>query len=105
MPFRVITVQEGAGAMSLADERQLPGEVECILDTAVHSVALERSTDVGRIPREQDTTCAESLRDLCVAVKARWIGDVLEANLGQVTKDGGRGVTHQVGVRGTRSQV
>ena len=59
--------------MSLADESQLPGEVEGVLQAAVHAVALRRRADVGRVARQQDTARAEARGDLGVAMETRRI--------------------------------
>jgi hypothetical protein len=56
--LRLVAV-ERIGGMPLADERQLPGEVEGVLQAAVHTVALSWRADVRRVPREQDATRPE----------------------------------------------
>jgi len=40
----------------MADECQFPGEVESVLQAAVHAVALRRRANVCRVPGEQDPT-------------------------------------------------
>ena len=91
--------------MPVTDERQLPGEVERILQAAVHPVALERRADVCRVPREQDATRSEVRRHLRVTVESCRVRDGVEADRRVIAADGRCRVDHEVGVRGARPQV
>ena len=52
-PLGLVAVEQGIGAMALGHQCKLPGEVEGILNAAVHAVALDGAAGVGGIPRQQ----------------------------------------------------
>ena len=52
---------------------------------------------MGRIPANIQP--ARNRSAILLTMKTGWVGDVLETNPGQVTKDGGRSVGRQVGIR------
>ena len=89
----------------MGDERQLPGEVEGVLEAAIHPVALGGGAEMGGVPRQQDGTRPEPLGDPRVAVEARRVGDVLEADGRQIATERRRRVGGQVGFWRARSQI
>jgi hypothetical protein len=89
----------------MADERQLPRKIERVLEAAVHAVALEGRANVRCVPSQQDTVRPEPPCDFRMAVEARRVGDVVEADGWQVTADRGGSVGHKVGVWRARPQI
>ena len=50
-PFRFIAVQQLFGSVAMADQCQLPGQIDRVLQATVHPVTLGRGTHMRRVPR------------------------------------------------------
>ncbi len=103
--LRLVAVQQTIRALAAADQRKLPGQVDGVVQAAIHAMALGRTAGVRGVSGQQDATGPELPRDFGVATEARRMGHVLEIRLGQIAPQRGQGIGHQIGVFGSRPQI
>src|SRR6516225_9254076 len=96
-PFCFIAVQQHRVAVTMADQCQLPRQIDRVLQTAVHSVTLCRGTYVRRVPGQKDTTRPEPRRYLRLTEESCGVRNTFETDCGQVVANGGRSVGDKVG--------
>src|SRR5690349_11815284 len=87
-PLSFVTIEQRRVGAALANERQLPSEIERVLQAAIHAVPLRGRADMGRVARQQNATRSIAGGDFGVAMKASGMRDVVELELGQVAAEG-----------------
>jgi hypothetical protein len=86
-PLRLVGIEQAVAGEAVADERQLPAEVEGVLKPGVHPVSLGGGADVGGVAGEQHPARPIAARHARVAAEAGRVLDLGELGVRQVASE------------------